>query len=144
MKCGWFVRLQQPRGWRVSGGLAADGHFLCGWQVPSWNRRGSVEVAAFKVFGQVPIDTSFVRRDARLAVGRLPNFLNDPLAADLGVLHSRLGLAVALDMAALHTSICEAVSAQIHVTDAKSPCRCRGRDWHWILKSDFAGWALTQ
>ena len=106
--------------------------------------------AVFKVLGQIPVDTGLVRKDARLAVGSLPNLLHGPLAADLGVLHSRLGLAVPLDAAALHAPISEAVSAQIHVADAEPPGRCRGchcdsllGHGSWILKSHFASWPVA-
>ena len=93
-----------------------------------------MEVASLKVLGHEPIDAGLVRRDARLALGSLPNLLNDPLAAYLGVLHSRLGLAVPLNVAALDASITEAVPPQIHVADAESPGRCRRRHRDGLLR----------
>ena len=107
-------------------------------------------VAVFKVLGHVPVDASLVRRDAHLAVGRLADLSNDPIAASLGVLHSRLGLAVPLDMAALDAPISEAVPSQIHVADAESPGRCRRRHRDGLLRhggrvleAHLAGWPVA-
>ena len=100
--------MQQPCAWRIVRGNAQRSVRR---GISSWDGRRVSGHAAFDVLGHAPVNTSLVRRDAHLAVGSLAEFADDPIAADLGVLHSCLGLAVSLDVTALDASIREAVSA---------------------------------
>ena len=93
-----------------------------------------MSITSLNVLGHEPVDASLVRRDARLSFRSLPDLLDDPLSACLGVLHSRLGLAVPLDVAALDAPVSEAVPSQIHVADAESPGRCWRRHRDGLLR----------
>ena len=114
------------------------------YSVSSWDGTSLVLVLVLEVLGEVSVGTCFVRCQTSFAFIRLADLVDDPVAAVLVVLCTRLGTSVPLDVTALRAAVCESVRSEVCVVDAETPsrrgrCHCDGlvRYWCGVCEAHF-------